>query len=125
MGFLLHGDMLGFMEKKLTNSGPFREPADKHSIYAMYTARTRRPPARRRPPGCGRRTAFPHGRVSLVSRTRLTMPRSSLPRDDAMAMCGEAHPARLVLRTDPCNDTAGGAKDELGPHQPGFAGLVA
>jgi hypothetical protein len=24
-----------------------------------------------------------------------------------------------------CNDTAGGAKDELGPHQPGFAGLVA
>jgi len=25
------------MEKKLTNSGPSREPADKHSIYAMYT----------------------------------------------------------------------------------------
>jgi hypothetical protein len=33
MDFLLHGDMLRFMEKKLTNSGPFREPADKHSIY--------------------------------------------------------------------------------------------
>ena len=24
------------MEKKLTNSGPLREPADKHSIYTMY-----------------------------------------------------------------------------------------
>jgi hypothetical protein len=23
------------MEKKLTNSGPLREPADKHSIYAI------------------------------------------------------------------------------------------
>ena len=23
------------MEKKLTNSGPLREPADKHSIYTM------------------------------------------------------------------------------------------
>jgi hypothetical protein len=38
MGFLLHGDMLGFMEKKLTNSGPFREPADKHSIYTIKLA---------------------------------------------------------------------------------------
>jgi len=25
------------MEKKLTNSGPLREPADKHSIYTMNT----------------------------------------------------------------------------------------
>jgi hypothetical protein len=25
------------MEKKLTNSGPLREPADKHSIYAIQT----------------------------------------------------------------------------------------
>jgi len=41
-----------------------------------------------------------------------------------MAMRGEAHAARLVLRTDLCYDTAGGAKDELGPHQPDFAGLV-
>ena len=24
------------MEKKLTNSGPLREPADKHSIYTMH-----------------------------------------------------------------------------------------
>src|SRR5690348_9572210 len=27
------------MEKKLTNSGPLREPADKHSIYAMHIFR--------------------------------------------------------------------------------------
>jgi hypothetical protein len=26
------------MEKKLTNSGPFRESVDKHSIYAMHIA---------------------------------------------------------------------------------------
>ena len=26
---------LRVMEKKLTNSGPLREPADKHSIYAI------------------------------------------------------------------------------------------
>jgi len=26
------------MEKKLTNSGPLREPADKHSIYAHLHA---------------------------------------------------------------------------------------
>jgi len=25
------------MEKKLTNSGPLREPVDKHSIYKDYT----------------------------------------------------------------------------------------
>jgi hypothetical protein len=35
MGFLLHGDRLRVMEKKLTNSGPFRESVDKHSIYTM------------------------------------------------------------------------------------------
>jgi len=35
MGFLLHGDRLRVMEKKLTNSGPFRELVDKHSIYTM------------------------------------------------------------------------------------------
>jgi hypothetical protein len=33
IGLLLHGKTFGFMEKKLTNSGRFREPADKHSIY--------------------------------------------------------------------------------------------
>src|SRR2546422_2360375 len=33
MGFLLHSDCLRVMEKKLTNSGPLMEPADKHSIY--------------------------------------------------------------------------------------------
>jgi hypothetical protein len=33
--FLLHGDRLGFMEKKRTNSGPLRKPADKHSIYTI------------------------------------------------------------------------------------------
>jgi len=33
MGFLLHDDRLRVMEKKLTNSGPLRAPADKHSIY--------------------------------------------------------------------------------------------
>src|SRR5207237_9083128 len=33
MGFLLHSDRSRVMEKKLTNSGPLREPADKHSIY--------------------------------------------------------------------------------------------
>src|SRR6266567_7370804 len=35
MGFLLHGDRLRVMEKKLTNSGPFRELVDKHSIYLL------------------------------------------------------------------------------------------
>src|SRR6266446_3432378 len=35
MGFLLHGDRLREMEKKLTNSGPFRELVDKHSIYKI------------------------------------------------------------------------------------------
>src|SRR5262249_16013593 len=35
MGFLLHSDSSRVMEKKLTNSGPLREPADKHSIYAL------------------------------------------------------------------------------------------
>src|SRR6266699_1167645 len=35
MGFLLHGDRLRVMEKKLTNSGPFRELVDKHSIYTI------------------------------------------------------------------------------------------
>jgi hypothetical protein len=35
MGFLLHSDRLRVMEKKLTNSGPLREPADKHSIYTL------------------------------------------------------------------------------------------
>src|SRR2546428_11170770 len=35
MGFLLHGDRLRMMEKKLTNSGPFRESVDKHSIYTL------------------------------------------------------------------------------------------
>jgi len=39
------------------------------SVASRYTARPRRPIARRRPPGCGRRTAFPHGRVSLGCRT--------------------------------------------------------
>ena len=36
MGFLLHGrefHAVLFLEKKLTNSGPLREPADKHSIF--------------------------------------------------------------------------------------------
>src|SRR5712691_8554946 len=33
IGFLLHGKTFGFMEKKRTNSGRLREPADKHSIY--------------------------------------------------------------------------------------------
>src|SRR6266702_5925562 len=33
IGFLLHSDRSRVMEKKLTNSGPLREPADKHSIY--------------------------------------------------------------------------------------------
>jgi len=42
MGFLLHSDRLRVMEKKLTNSGPLMEPADKHSIYALnlYEYRT-------------------------------------------------------------------------------------
>src|SRR4029450_1650393 len=35
MGFLLHSDRSRVMEKKLTNSGPLREPADKHSIYTI------------------------------------------------------------------------------------------
>jgi transposase InsO family protein len=35
MGFLLHGETFRFMEKKLTNSGPLRESADKHSIYTI------------------------------------------------------------------------------------------
>ena len=35
MCFLLHSDRLRVMEKKLTNSGPLREPADKHSIYTQ------------------------------------------------------------------------------------------
>src|SRR5215831_11892536 len=35
MGFLLHSDRSRVMEKKLTNSGPLRESADKHSIYAI------------------------------------------------------------------------------------------
>jgi len=30
------------MEKKLTNSGPLREPADKHSIYTMNMIGDRR-----------------------------------------------------------------------------------
>jgi transposase-like protein len=29
---------LRVMEKKLTNSGPLREPADKHSIYTIEMA---------------------------------------------------------------------------------------
>src|SRR5215813_6551550 len=33
IGFLLHSDCSRVMEKKLTNSVPLREPADKHSIY--------------------------------------------------------------------------------------------
>src|SRR3989475_5883142 len=33
IGFLLHNDCSRVMEKKLTNSGPLREPADKHSIF--------------------------------------------------------------------------------------------
>ena len=32
--------MLGFMEKKLTNSGPFRKSADKHSIYTYRACPT-------------------------------------------------------------------------------------
>jgi hypothetical protein len=36
------------MEKKLTNSGPLREPADKHSIYTIKTWRHGR--SRGRPP---------------------------------------------------------------------------
>src|SRR2546425_459436 len=35
MGFLLHSDRSRVMEKKLTNSGPLREAADKHSIYTI------------------------------------------------------------------------------------------
>ena len=38
IGFLLHSDRSRVMEKKLTNSGPLREPADKHSIYTMNKA---------------------------------------------------------------------------------------
>src|SRR6266446_9873377 len=38
MGFLLHGDRLRVMEKKLTNSGPFRELVDKHSIYTIQVS---------------------------------------------------------------------------------------
>jgi hypothetical protein len=33
MGFLLRSDRSRVMEKKLTNSGPLRAPADKHGIY--------------------------------------------------------------------------------------------
>src|SRR6266851_6515714 len=36
IGFLLHSDRSRVMDKKLTNSGPLREPADKHSIYTMH-----------------------------------------------------------------------------------------
>ena len=39
IGLLLHGKTFGFMEKKLTNSGRFREPADKHSIYPFRVMR--------------------------------------------------------------------------------------
>src|SRR5215468_2129037 len=39
MGFLLHSYRLRVMEKKLTNSGPLMEPADKHSIYAITGGR--------------------------------------------------------------------------------------
>ena len=37
-GFLLHGDRLSVMEKKLTNSGLLRKPADKHRIYLNEVA---------------------------------------------------------------------------------------
>jgi hypothetical protein len=33
MGFLLHGKRFRVMEKKRTNSSPFRKSVDKHSIY--------------------------------------------------------------------------------------------
>src|SRR5262249_1034771 len=33
IGFLLHSDRSRVMENKLTNTGPLRAPADKHSIY--------------------------------------------------------------------------------------------
>ena len=36
MGLLLHGDMLRCMEKKRTNSDPFMESTDKHSIYTRW-----------------------------------------------------------------------------------------
>jgi hypothetical protein len=34
-GFLLHGDKIDVMEKKLTNSGLLRASTRKHSIYAL------------------------------------------------------------------------------------------
>jgi FMN reductase len=42
MGVLLHGGKLRLMEKQLTNSGPFRESARKHSIYPEDIFRLRR-----------------------------------------------------------------------------------
>jgi hypothetical protein len=55
--------------KRLPSAG--RSPAARHvrSVASLYTARPRRPTARRRPPGCGRRPAVPHGRVSRGCRT--------------------------------------------------------
>ena len=63
-------------------------------------------------------------RQPLVSRTALPTLRPSSPHDYARAMCGEAHASHLVLRTVLCDETTGGAKDELGPHQPGLVALV-
>src|SRR5215468_4736088 len=44
IGFLLHSDRSRVMEKKLTNSGPLREPEDKHSIYTTQLALHPLPP---------------------------------------------------------------------------------
>src|SRR5215510_3800913 len=35
MDVLLYSERSRMMEKKLTNSGPLREPANKHSIYTL------------------------------------------------------------------------------------------
>jgi hypothetical protein len=68
MGFLLHGGKFRVMEKKLTNSGPFRESTGKHSIYtfsgvtdrrcAEYAVRPLKSP-KRFPVACA--TALPRG----------------------------------------------------------------
>jgi hypothetical protein len=43
MGFLLHGNRVTVMEKKLTNSGPFIQSTRKHSIYPLLVRPTSLP----------------------------------------------------------------------------------
>jgi len=48
MGFLLHGNRVTVMEKKLTNSGPFIQSTRKHSIYTLEQQQQRQDRAHQR-----------------------------------------------------------------------------